>query len=97
VTGVADVSWPLLLLAALLTWVGIDMLRLSSAASHTLPRSETDRMIFGNSPPPLSDAARRYVESRVLVQPGAARTRLVGVLVLLAGGLTGLIGLGFLG
>jgi hypothetical protein len=71
----------LLALAALLLWLGVDILRLSSQ-SAPLPRVETDKMMFGDPPPELSDAARHYAQSHILVRGGAS-TRVLGYVFLL--------------
>lgn len=66
----------LLALAALFLWLGIDILRFSSR-EVPLPRVETDKMMFGDPPPELSESMRSYAESRMLDRSGTS-TRVLG-------------------
>lgn len=86
-------SWLLLAVAALLPWIGVDLLALSRNSAAP-PRAETDKTIFGSPPPQLSDAARRYAEQRFLVRGGAS-TRVLGTLFVLLGIVCLVVGIGW--
>jgi hypothetical protein len=87
-------SWLLIALAALLLWLGDDLLRLTKNFA-ALPRIETDKLMFGDPPPQLSEAARTYAESRFLVRSGAS-TWLLGYVFILAGAVCFVVGIGWL-
>lgn len=72
----------LAVIAFLLIWVGIDMVRLSKHRA-SLPDEVTDKIIFGH-PVDLPPQARNYVESRFLVCNGAG-SLVLGIVLVVSG------------
>jgi len=87
-------SWMLIAIAIVLIGMGAEALVLSRSQVHR-PRQETDKMLFGDPPPTLTDAARADIERRVVVRNGAS-TRVLGVMFVVLGLVLGAVGVGWL-
>ena len=85
-------SWSLLIIAAVLIGIGVEALLLSRHRTN-LPQREVEKLVFGDPPPPLSNAARAYMERKVVVRNGGS-TRAIGVLFIVLGLVLGAAGAG---
>jgi hypothetical protein len=88
------VSWPALFTALILVGIGAEALWLSRARS-SLPQTEIDKLVFGNTPPQLSEQTRSLLEREVVVRSGRS-TRVVGIALVVLGLTVGAFGAGLL-
>jgi hypothetical protein len=88
------VSLTLIIIAVVVIAIGAEALMLSRHRTR-LPQSEIDKMIYGESPPPLSQASRNILERKVVVRTGAS-TQAVGILFIVVGLVIGAAGVGWI-